>query len=120
VRKPWQRQESRLANLTGGSVNAGSGNGWVRKADVRAKSIGHLIEAKWTAHRSFTLKLTDLKVLAHHAAIEGRTPAFCIEFQESLGGGHHRTSRYVVLQEEDYFGDDPHLPLRRGVGDSTE
>lgn len=30
-----QKQEKRLANTLGGSVNAMSGAGWVRKADVR-------------------------------------------------------------------------------------
>lgn len=92
-----------MANLVGGEVNAGSGNGWVRKADVRsARSMGKLLEAKWTSAKSFTIKLADLRTLEHHAVLESRTPVFCIEFQDRRG-----TRRYVVLREEDYFGDDP-------------
>jgi len=91
VPKRWERQEKRLANLLGGTRNAGSGNGWVRKADVR--NIDWLIEAKTTSFKSFTLKLSDLLSLGHHADREGRTPAFCIEIQ-----GHN----YVVLREQDW------------------
>jgi hypothetical protein len=100
--KPWQRQESRLANITGGTRNAGSGNGWVRKADVRA--LGKLIEAKWTKHKQFPLKLADLQELEHHAVIDNRLPVFCIEFQDK-----HGRHRYVVLREDDYFDDDPRI-----------
>ena len=107
MRRPWEKQESRLANLTGGTRNAGSGNGWVRKGDVRSR--GHLMEAKWTKFKQFTLKLADLRTLEHHAAVDNRTPVFCIEFKERSG-----TRRYVVLREEDYFGDDdPRLPHSR-------
>lgn len=101
-RKPWEKQESRLANLTGGTRSPGSGNGWVRKHDVR--SLGRLIEAKWTSHKSFVLKLAELRQLEHNALIDNRTPVFCIEFKEKGG-----TRRYVVLREEDYFDDDPRI-----------
>lgn len=107
-RKPWERQESRLARLSGGSRNAGSGNGWVRKADVR--SLRYLIEAKWTAKRSFTLKLQELRTLEHQAVIEGREPAFCIEFSEDIGNGIKVSRRYVILLEDTVFSDDPRLP----------
>lgn len=104
MKKPWEKQEQRLANLLGGTVNSGSGNGWVRKADVRGR-LQWLVEAKWTGSKSFTLKLADLRALEHHAVIDNRTPAFCIEFKERTG-----TRRYVVLREDDVFnGDDPRL-----------
>jgi hypothetical protein len=107
VRKPWEQQESRLAKLSGGSRNAGSGNGWVRKADVR--SLRYLIEAKWTARKSFTLKLKDLRTLEHQAAVEGLEPAFCIEFSEDTGQGIEVPRRYVVLLESAVFSGDPRL-----------
>ena len=109
-RKPWEKQESRLAHLTEGTRNSGSGSGWVRKHDVRS-GWRHLIEAKWTRRRSFILKLGDLKVLEHRATLEDRTPAFCVEFWEDKGGGHGVAHRYVVLREEDYFDGDPRLDL---------
>jgi hypothetical protein len=109
-KRPWEQQESRLANITGGTRNSGSGNGWVRKGDVRAR-VHYLIEAKWTEKKSFVLKLADLRTLEHHAVIDGREPAFCIEFSERIGPGHHVSRRYVVLLEDQVFGDDdPHLP----------
>ena len=77
--------------MLGGTRNAGSGNGWVRKNDVRNRD--YLVEAKWTEHRSYRLRVEDLLSLAHHADVEGRTPAFCIEID-----GHN----YVVLREQDW------------------
>ena len=102
MKKPWEHQESRLANLTGGVRQPGSGNGWARKNDVRSK--GHLIEAKWTSAKSFIIKLAELRQLEHNAVIDSRTPVFCIEFK-----GRHGTRRYVVLREEDYLEDAPRL-----------
>ena len=89
--KPWEKQESRLAKVIGGTRNAGSGNGWVRKADVR--NVDYLIEAKQTSAHSIRLKLDDLLALGHHADREGRIPAFCIEMD-----GHN----YVVLREQEW------------------
>jgi hypothetical protein len=91
VPKKWQKQESRLAALIGGTRNAGSGNGWVRKSDVRNREW--LVEAKQTDARSIRLKLDDLLANGHHADVEGRTPAFCVEI-----AGHN----YVVLREQDW------------------
>lgn len=109
-KRPWDKQESRLAGVTGGTRNSGSGNGWVRKADVRGNRLRYLIEAKWTARKSFILKLADLKVLEHRAALEDREPAFCIEFSEQTTTGHTRLHRYVVVKEEHLFGDEPEPP----------
>jgi hypothetical protein len=77
--------------MIGGTRNAGSGNGWVRKSDVRNRE--YLIEAKWTEHRSYRLRLDDLHVVAHHADLEGRTPAICLE----IAG-----ENFVVLREQDW------------------
>ena len=91
MRKPWEKQESRLAALISGTRNAGSGNGWVRKSDVRNKDW--LIESKQTAARSIRVKLDDLHANAHYADLEGRTPAFCLE----IAG-----ENFVVLREQDW------------------
>ena len=91
MRKPWEKQEKRLAGMIGGTRNAGSGNGWVRKTDVRNRE--YLVEAKWTEARSYRLRLDDLHANAHHADLEGRTPAFCIE----MAG-----ENFVVLREQDW------------------
>jgi hypothetical protein len=91
VPKKWEKQESRLANLIGGTRNAGSGSGWVRKADVR--NVDYLIEAKTTENKGYRLTLQELLTLGHQADVEGRTPAFCVEIQ-----GHN----YVVLREQDW------------------
>ena len=90
-RKPWEKQESRLANLLGGERNAGSGNGWSRKQDVRSKKF--LVEAKWTSKKSFSIKADALRQLEHNAAIEDRIPVLAIE----LGG-----RRYVLVREDDF------------------
>lgn len=90
-KKKWQKQESRLADILGGTRNAGSGNGWVRKADVR--NVAWLVEAKQTDNKSYRLELPDLLTLGHQADVEGRKPAFCVEIQ-----GHN----YVVLRMQEW------------------
>ena len=101
-KKKWEKQESRLANLMEGTRNAGSGNGWVRKADVR-NVAWLLVEAKDTDKQAaIASSWTDLLTLGHQADVEGRKPAFCIEIQ-----GHN----YVVLRERQEWerGDVPIL-----------
>jgi len=93
VRKPWEKQESRLAGIMNGTRNAGSGNGWVRKADVRDRQREYLAECKHTEHQSYRLTVADLKALGHHADRDGRIPVFHLE----MG-----TERYVVLRERDW------------------
>ena len=107
MRKPWQKQESRLANLLDGEVNAGSGNGWSRKSDVRTKRrvSGYLVEAKQTDNKGFRITLDALRQLEHHAAMDSRTPVFGLQF-----GHGSRARHYVIVREEDFFGDDPHRP----------
>lgn len=90
--KRSQGQERRTAATYGGTTNAGSGNGWTRKNDVRAARF--LFENKLTAgKKQITLKLADLRGVAINAAREGRMPVLQFDL-----AGH----QYVVLTEEDF------------------
>lgn len=89
-----RRQEKRGARDYDGSQNSGSGNGWVRKADVRTDS--ELIEFKTTSKDSFNLRATELRRLWDHALIDGRMPVFDIEFADS-------GVTCVVLDKDDYM-----------------
>lgn len=93
--KKSQNQEKRIAKVTGGSRNAGSGNGWQRKHDVR--SGGHdgiLWEMKRTDKKQITIKASDLESVRKIAWSEGRTPVLHIE----LSG-----RRYVLIEEPDFM-----------------
>lgn len=93
ILKASKKQEQRSANTYRGSRNAGSGNGWMRKNDVR--SIEFLIENKLTtATKSITLKEVDLRELRQRAILEDRVPLL----QFDLSG-----RRYVVLVEDDFL-----------------
>lgn len=93
--KRSQAQERRIAKATGGSRNAGSGNGWQRKHDVRSGGHeGFLWEMKRTDKKQITIKATDLESVRKIAWTEGRTPVFHIE----LAG-----RRYVLLEEPDFL-----------------
>lgn len=88
-------QEKRTAQTYGGSVNAMSGAGWMRKADVRAPDL--LIENKLKMDpnaKSYSLKAVDLRDLVKRARLEGRIPVLQLDL-----GGH----RYVVLTEHDFL-----------------
>lgn len=93
--KKSQSQEKRVAKATGGTRNAGSGNGWQRKHDVRSGGHeGFLWEMKRTDKKQITIKASDLDSVRKIAWSEGRTPLFHIE----LAG-----RRYVVLEEPDFM-----------------
>lgn len=92
--KDSQKQERSLAKELGGSVNAGSGNGWVRKGDVRAEH--ELWECKITSAKSYSLKEMDLEKLETQALMDGRIPVFLVEFLKSGG-------EYVILSKNDYL-----------------
>jgi hypothetical protein len=93
--KRSQAQEKRIAKSTGGSRNAGSGNGWQRKHDVRSGGQeGFLWEMKRTDKKQITIKASDLDSVRKIAWQEGRTPVFHIE----LAG-----RRYVLLEEPDFM-----------------
>lgn len=72
-------------------MNAGSGNGWLRKADVRSKRF--LFEAKRTGKLTLTVSFKVLRTLAAQAAAEGLMPVLPFEL-----GGHN----YVILTEDDF------------------
>lgn len=88
-------QEKRVAKRHGGTRNAGSGNGWTRKADVRSSigSLDFLWEMKRTDAKSISLKHSDLETVRSQAWSEGRMPILHLE----LCG-----RQYVVLEEPDF------------------
>lgn len=90
--KRSRKQEDDLASTYRGSRNMMSGAGWVRKADVRSDDM--LIEAKTTAAKSYSLKLSELRELRKQAIMDDRMPVFIVDIQ-----GH----RYVVLDENDWL-----------------
>ena len=91
--KQSRKQENHSANIYRGSRNSGSGNGWMRKNDVRAEEF--LIENKFTTGtKSITLKEVDLRELREHAILEDRTPVL----QFNLNNRN-----YVVLVEDDFL-----------------
>lgn len=93
ILKKSLKQEKRSASTYRGSRNIGSGNGWMRKNDVRAEDF--LIENKLTVGvKSITLKATDLKELRERAILEDRIPLL----QFDLNKRH-----YVVLVEDDFL-----------------
>jgi hypothetical protein len=100
VRTSSQRQERNIAKRYGGTTNAGSGNGWVRKNDVRTEDES--IECKITTKGSYTLKVSELIQAEQHAILDDRVMLFIIEFASN-------NRRYVILDETDY------LELRNGA-----
>lgn len=87
-----QAQEKRGASAFGGTTNSGSGNGWVRKNDVRTPEYS--IEFKTTKSKQYALKVTELLGAEKHALLDGRTMLFGIE----MGGRN-----WIVLAEEDFL-----------------
>ena len=90
-----QRQEKRLARVMNGSVNAMSGAGWVRKADVRTEQF--MVEAKTKMKddaKTCTIRHSDLRDLSKRAYKEGRLPLYVFEF------GPHS---YVTMPEADFL-----------------
>lgn len=90
-----QKQEKRVAKAMGGTINAMSGAGWVRKADVRTDD--YMVECKTKMDpnaKSTTIRAKDLRDLTKRAYAEGRIPLYVIEF------GPHS---YVMLPEDDWL-----------------
>ena len=92
--KDSQRQERALAREVLGSVNAGSGNGWVRKGDVRSDK--ELWECKITSAKSYSLKYEELRKVFEQAIVDGRIPIFMVEFMK-------QGESFVVLTKDDYM-----------------
>jgi hypothetical protein len=92
--KDSQRQEKALARKLGGTVNSGSGNGWLRKSDVRTEQ--ELFELKITSAKSYSLKDSELEKNYNQALIDGRIPVFMVEFKTTR-------NTWVILSIEDYM-----------------
>jgi hypothetical protein len=90
--KKSKAHERRIANLVGGSRNAGSGAFWSRKGDVRSKDL--LIEHKWTGKKSFTLSSQVLEKIVTEAILDSRTPVLGISLNNE---------NYVILLENDFL-----------------
>jgi len=86
-----RRQESGLAKRYDGTVTPGSGNGWVKKNDVRTDTLS--IEAKYTDKKQFTLKQADLHTAETHALLDGRDSVFMVSFSGE---------EWAILREDDY------------------
>lgn len=89
-----QRQERRLATKLGGTVNSGSGNGWVRKGDVRTED--ELFELKITSAKSYSLKDAELEKNYEQALVDGRIPIFMVEFKTT-------GNAWVIMTKDDYM-----------------
>lgn len=96
--KQSQHHEKRLAKVLGGKTVAASGAFWSRKGDVRSDKV--LVEHKFTAAKSYSLKISELVKLEKEAITVGRVPVFGI----SLGGRN-----YFVLLEDDLLEYAPSL-----------
>jgi hypothetical protein len=92
--KDSQKQEKALARKVGGSVNSGSGNGWIRKGDVRSED--ELWELKITSAKSYSLKDAELIKLNEQALRDRRIPIFLVEFMST-------NNSYVILTKDDYM-----------------
>src|SRR5213595_1799834 len=92
--KDSQRQEKALARKLGGSVNSGSGNGWVRKGDVRTEE--ELFELKITSAKSYSLKDAELEKNYEQALVDGRMSVFMVEFKTT-------GNAWVILSKDDYL-----------------
>jgi hypothetical protein len=85
-------QERKAARDYNGTVTPGSGNGWMRKADVHSNNF--LVECKTTTKLSYTLKLEDLKKLYYQAVIENKIPVFEVDFGDMA---------FVILDKNDFI-----------------
>lgn len=76
----------------GGTVNSGSGNGWVRKADITTRE--YLVEHKYTGKNQFTMKAEVLETVVGQALLSGRVPVLAF---------HLNGKNYVALTEDDFL-----------------
>lgn len=88
------RQEKDAADFYGGKRTPGSGNGWVRKGDVRTDNL--MIELKTTTKSSYPLSSRELRELWDQAVLDGRMPVFEIEYAND-------GVTCVVLDKDDYI-----------------
>lgn len=86
-----RRHEERLADKFDGQRSAASGAFWSRKGDVRTDK--YLIEHKYTAKKSFTIKAEVLRKIEEEALLDSRTPVLAFELEGT---------NYVILKEDDW------------------
>jgi hypothetical protein len=91
-KKRSQRQESRIAEESGGQPTLMSGASWFQKNDVRTPTESW--EAKTTRGRQFILKLEELRRAWTQSVVDNRRMVWEIEFGDE---------RYVVLNKDDYI-----------------
>lgn len=91
--KKSQKQEKRKAEILGGTVNAGSGNGWVRKNDVRSPEYS--AELKVTSKKQYPLKDSELITAEKYALLDGREMLFGIQ----MASGRN----WVTMSEETFL-----------------
>lgn len=77
--QPWNKQEKRLAEASGGRTTIGSGN----KDDKGDVHFGQdlLIEAKFTSLKSFRLDQKLLEKISREAEGKLKVPALAVEFE---------------------------------------
>ena len=76
----------------GGKRTAASGAFWSRKGDVRTDNL--LVEHKYTAAKSFSIKSAELRKIETEAILDGRMPVFAF---------HLHDKNYVILLEDDFL-----------------
>lgn len=96
--KQSQAHEARIAELLNGTVVSGSGSSWSHDADVRAGGL--LIEAKWTAHQSVSIKDKIWQKIYEEAWKIGRIPVMMLSMS-SNNKSHLRTD-LVVMDQSDF------------------
>lgn len=90
--KSSQKQEKTTAKKIGGTRNAGSGNQWSRKNDIR--NDYYSVELKETKAASYRLTLDDLLKAERNALADRRTMVFGISIQ-----GHN----FMVVTENTFL-----------------
>lgn len=104
--KDSQKQEKHLARELNGTVNAGSGNQWLRKGDVRTED--ELFELKITDAKSYSLKDAELEKLTNQALVDGRMPIFMVQFKTT-------GNEWVIMSKDDYLT----LRMDASIGNET-
>lgn len=86
-------QEIRASREYGGRLTPGSGNGWVKKGDLRTDN--EMFEFKTTNKETYPLSASELMRLRDHALLDNRMPVFEVEFAA-------RGVTCVVLMKDDF------------------
>jgi len=89
----WAKWEKQLAKDFGGVVQAGSGNVWNKKGDVKAGNE-FLIEGKQTDNKSFSITLKLWDKIYGEALNAFRLPMLGIKIQDT---------ELIVLDKQDFL-----------------